>query len=105
MNIIEKPSFCRTIKAIDPQAPVFTYKTIRNEVENLGEICREALKKELHAKKFSITTDHWTSNNDQTYSCLTAHYIDSAVLKHSMLEFEVFNGSTAGDLLGKDFIG
>ena len=69
-----------------------------------GQICKQSLQKELKGNFTSLTTDNWTSINDKTYSCLTAHYIISGSYKKCLLAFEVHKGSTTGKLMGKDFL-
>lgn len=92
------------IKTIDPNAPKFSAEKIRAEVENLGQVCREAVKRELKGKYFSLTTDHWTSKNDKNYACLTAHWIDDGKCKWCVLHFETHKGSSWGVDLGIEFV-
>ena len=53
--------FRRMLDKTDSHWPTFDAKTVRSEIENLGELCKEAVKRELEGKYISITTDHWTS--------------------------------------------
>lgn len=82
----------------------FTAANIRDDIKELGGVVKEAVKRELTGKFFSVTTDHWTSPNNETYSCLTAHWIQDGLMKQCVLAFEVFHGTTAGSELGKDFV-
>jgi hypothetical protein len=50
-----------------------------------------------------LSISEWTSPNDETYSCLTVYWIESAKMCLVVLVFEVFHGTTAGVELGKDF--
>ena len=104
LGLTAKKSFRRMINTCNPKAPKFSREVIKNEVDSLGLICRKAVAKELKHTYFSVTTDHWTSIANETYSCLTAHYIKDGKMLRCALEFEVFHGSTKGELLGKDFI-
>lgn len=103
---VEKKSFRHMMESAlgEKSAEIFTRGHIRNDIEKLGEVAREALKRELKGKYFSVTTDHWTSPNNETYSCLTANWIQDGIMKRCVLAFEVFHGTTAGYELGKDFI-
>ena len=101
-NSVEKKSFRRMILTLDSSAPVLTAINIRDEVDFKGSICKKAVERELKGHFFSLTTDHWTSVNGQTYSCLTAHYIVKGKFKKCLLDFEVFKGSTQGASMGKD---
>ena len=91
------------IEKANANCPIITRENVRDEVERLGAVCKESVKLALKGKFFSLTTDHWTSKNNETYSCLTAHYIEDGVMKHAVLTFEVFKGSTNGERLGEDF--
>jgi hypothetical protein len=84
--------------------PDFDAKAIRKEVMLLGDVCKTAVKEELKGKYFAVTTDHWTSNNNESYACLTAHYIENGEMKRCVLAFDVFHGTTVGERLGEDFI-
>ena len=104
LNIVEKKSFRRMCKTIDPSAPTFSQPAIREEIKHLGDICKEAVKKELHGRHFCLTTDHWTSMNNETYGALTAHYIIDQDLKRCVLHFEVHHGTTKGDALFENLL-
>ncbi|KAL3759277.1 hypothetical protein ACHAWU_002078 [Discostella pseudostelligera] len=104
LNSVEKPAFRRMLETIDPFCPKTTIKAVRNDISYLGLVSREALKRELKGKYFSLTTDHWTSPNDETYSCLTAHWIENGKMHQAVLTFEVFTGTTTGVALGEDFV-
>ena len=104
LNAVEKPSFRRMLSTIDPLCPKTTIKAVRDDISYLGLVSRQALKRELSGKYFSLTTDHWTSPNDETYSCLTAHWIENGKMHRAVLAFEVFTGTTTGFALGEDFV-
>ena len=106
---VEKKSFKRMIDTVttnSPQsAPILTYRDIREEVENLGNLCRDSIKKELKGKYFSVTTDHWTSNANENYSCLTAHWIgEEYVMRHAVLGFYLHEGRTRGEDIANLFV-
>ena len=67
--------FRRILDQIDSHFPTFDVQTIRSEIENLGGVCKEAVKRELKGKYISITTDQWTSKKKENYAVLTAHWI------------------------------
>lgn len=98
-NMVEKKSFRRMCLTLSKEYPTITTVQLRNEITSLGDVCRLAVKKELSGKYFALTTDHWTSKNNETYGCLTAHYVDNAQLKRCVLHFEVHHGTTTGDAL------
>ena len=82
---------------IDIQFLMFDARTICREIENLGEVCKEAVKRELKGKYISITTDHWTSKKTDNYSVLTAHWIGGGKFKSFVLRFEHHRGKTRGE--------
>ena len=42
-----KKSFRRMLDQIDSNCPTFDTQTIRSEIEKLGEVCKEAVKREV----------------------------------------------------------
>jgi hypothetical protein len=65
LNATSKKAFRRMIETIDKQSPVLSRENIRDDIKYLGTICRIAIQRELKGKYFSLTTDHWTSPNDE----------------------------------------
>lgn len=98
-NMVEKKSFRRMCMTLSKEYQTITSDQVRNEIKSLGDVCKVAVKKELSGKYFALTTDHWTSKNNETYGCLTAHYVDNAQLKRCVLHFEVHHGTTTGEAL------
>ena len=47
---------------IDSHCPKFDAQTIHIEIKNIGEVCKEAVKRDFKGKYISITNDNWTSN-------------------------------------------
>ena len=86
---------------IDSHCPTFDARTIRSEIGILGEVCKEAVKRELKGKYISINTDHWTSNKTENYDVLTAHYIEGGKFKSCVLHFEHHRGRTRGEDIGR----
>ena len=86
---------------IDSHCPTFDARIIRSGIENLGKVCKEAVKRELKGTNISINTDHWTSNKTENYDVLTAHYIEGGKLKSCVLHFEHHRGRTRGEDIGR----
>ena len=99
LNMVEKQSFRRMCTTLDSNAPKISQPKVRDEIKHLGDICKQAVQKELCGQYFALTTDHWTSKNNETYGALTAHYIDNSQLKRCVLHFEIHHGTTTGDAL------
>mmetsp|Transcript_12832 Transcript_12832/g.25980 ORF Transcript_12832/g.25980 Transcript_12832/m.25980 type:complete len:754 (-) Transcript_12832:39-2300(-) len=98
-NAVEKESFRQLCSILYPKAPALTANQIRAEIKSLGTTCKQAIVKELSGRHFALTTDHWTSKNNETYGALTAHYIVDGELKRCVLHFEVHHGTTTGEAL------
>ena len=103
-NMVEKRSFRQMCTSLLSVAPVMTSSQIRNEIKCLGDVCKEAVQKELSNRHFALTTDHWTSPNNETYGCLTAHYILDSQLKRCVLHFEIHHGTTTGNALFSNLV-
>ena len=99
LNMVEKKSFQQMCNSLLSVAPVITSSQVRTEIKSLGDVCKEAVQKELDNRYFALTTDHWTSKNSETYGCLTAHFIDKGELMRCVLHFEIHHGTTTGDAL------
>jgi hypothetical protein len=99
LNMVEKDSFRRLCKTIDSSVPILSQRSVREEIKNLGDICKQSVQKELDGHFFALTTDHWTSKNNETYGALTAHYISNYELKRCVLHFEIHHGTTSGESL------
>jgi len=71
----------------------FDRRGIRDKVERLGRLAEKATEKEMSGRRgVAWTTDHWTSSNDETYTTVTAHYIDDHwKLQSAVLDFKVFS--------------
>jgi hypothetical protein len=92
------------IEMVDKEwCPMLSRENIQDDMKYLGTICRIAIQRELKGKYFSLATDHWISPNDETYSCLVVHWIESGKMCWAVLALKVFHGMTAGVELGKDF--
>ena len=78
-------------------------RCIREETMKMGRYAEEATIKELKGRPISRTTDHWTGPNDESYSTLTAHFIDDDWnIRSAILDFKVFQGRTTGELIYAD---
>ena len=88
---------------MDIHCPTFDARTICSEIENLGEVCKEAVKHELKGKYIPITTDHCNSKKTENYAVLTAHWIEGGKFKSCVLYFEHHRGRTIGEDTKREF--
>ena len=81
---------------IDSHRPMFDAQTICSEIENLGKVCKEVVKREMKGKYFYIATYHWTSKKIDNYAVLTAKCIEGGKFKSCLFHFEHHRGRTRG---------
>ena len=108
-NQFTKPTFRNMFRPFHKNASLITNldrRSIRDEVERLGRLAEKATQMEMNGRSgLSWTTDHWTSPNDETYTTVTAHYVDDNwKLQSAVLDFKVFSGRTTGERVYDDII-
>lgn len=88
-SIVENSEFVKFVKLLCPGYSLPTRKTVSNNLlqqlylSTLGEV-KIDLKK---ASAVCLTTDSWTSVNNESFTAITAHYLDSKFqLKSILLE-------------------
>ncbi len=66
----------------------------------------EATKREIRSHQILWTTDHWTGTDKETYTTVTAHWINKTTWKlhFACLDFKVFEGSTTGKQIYEDVV-
>lgn len=76
-RMVEHTWFNVLMKWLNPNYEFIGRKGIRNECMRVYESEKEILKKALRdVDSISLTCDLWTSNQNISYMCLVAHYID-----------------------------
>jgi len=108
-NQFTRPTFRNMFKPFNKKASLITNfdrRGIRDEVERLGRSAEKATQKEMGGRRGVVwTTDHWTSSNDETYTTVTAHYIDDHwKLQSAVLDFKDFSGRNTGERAYNDII-
>ena len=106
---VVKPSYRRMFNPIehmnDASAIVnINADKIRSRILTLGRIAKEATGLEMSKHKVSITSDHWTSPNHDTYSVITSHWIEDWRMQSAIMDFKVFHGRTTGRILADDMV-
>ena len=101
-----KPAFRKLFTVVNKNASQIVNigpERVRDQVMKFGLIAERATQLELNGVKIAWTTDHWTSPNDQSFTTLTAHYIDNIwQMRSACLDFKVFHGTTTGDKIYED---
>jgi hypothetical protein len=107
-SMVEEKTFHKMFEPLNKKAPEIVNvdcKSICNVVMLHGRLAKEASQIEMEGQKVAWTTDHWTGPNDQTYSTVTAHFINanqSNVL--CILDLKVFKGTTTGEAVYNDIV-
>lgn len=105
LRSVESQSFRQMFYPLNAKAPEIVQigrHKCREEVTKLGMVARNATCREIVQIIACLTTDHWTSPADDTWSCITGHYIENWVLRSLIVDFKVWHGRTTGDILADD---
>ncbi|KAL5550061.1 hypothetical protein UlMin_000237 [Ulmus minor] len=101
---VDGRGFRRFVKKAYPHFVFPSRVTIARDIYQLYLDTRKKLKNELKMHRMSLTTDCWTSIQNISYMCLTAHWIDNNwKLQKRILSF-VQVPSHKGDMVGKELI-
>jgi len=105
-HMFSRPTFRNMFKPLNKRSGEIVNiddRGMREMANKMGKYAEEATLKEIKDCEVAWTTDHWTGPNDESYSTVTAHYIDENwVLQSAILDFKVFCGSTTGENIYHD---
>ena len=105
-HMFSRPTFRNLFKSLNKRSGEIVNiddRGIREMAMKMGKYAEEATLEEIKNREVSWTTDHWTGPNDESYSTVTAHYINKNwVLQSAILDFKVFSGSTTGENIYHD---
>jgi hypothetical protein len=97
VSVVEDEGFQQFVHALDPKYQLPSRKTVRNKlIPELFQKETEALKQELAAaSSVALTTDLWTSQSNQSFMAITAHFwcSERASLQSRVLDCARFEGS------------
>lgn len=102
---VEKPGLQNLLKVMQPQFEIPSAEDVERDCIQLFEEEKEKLKSILSSnlQMVSLTIDTWTSIEDMTYLCVTAHFIDEGWDLHKkILSFGVIpdrEGESIGEPL------
>ena len=101
-QIVESPSFRKYTGQLNNTYKLPTRKTISSTLlQQACDVTEGKIRQQLQTTEaVTITTDGWTSNNTESYLCVTAHYINSDMeMCSSLLEcFKYSDKHTADNL-------
>lgn len=76
-TLVESPSFRSLLKYIEPNYRPMCAKTVKGKIEEQGIVLKGQIKKELHkCVSVSLTTDCWTSINNDSFIAVTCSFIN-----------------------------
>ena len=76
--------------------------SMRSGMLEIGEMAKECVSAERMGTKGASTSDHWTGNNNETYTTTSYHYIRDWKLHSLTLDFKVHEGTTTGQAVFED---
>ena len=78
-RFVEHVAFRRYLNALQPRFKIPSRHTLSQNIVTLWNARKVHLKNFLsqHCQRVCLTTDTWTSPQNQSYMCLTAHFIDN----------------------------
>ena len=78
-------------------------REIKEYICDLGNKVILATSVEMKKHEVATTTDHWTSENNETYTTTTGHWIHDWSMKCGILDFKKWIGRSTGELIFQDF--
>lgn len=88
---MDNPAFIQFVNGLNPHFKIPSRNNLKKKIEARYDEEKEKLKNVLSLTPYSInlTSDIWTSNANESYLSLTAHYLDSDwALKNSVLDID-----------------
>lgn len=78
-RLVEHKAFIKFSSILQPRFNVTSHAILTHDILTLWDIEKIKLKNFLsqHCQRVCLTTDAWTSNQNLSYMCLTAHFIDN----------------------------
>jgi hypothetical protein len=105
-SMVEEKTFCKMFEPLNKKAPEIVNvdcKSIRKVVMLHGRLAKEATRINMEGQEVAWTTDHWTGPNDQTYSTVTAHFINTNWSNAlCIFDLKVFKGTTTSEAVYND---
>ena len=94
MSIVEDEGFLELINYLNPRYEMIARSTIRDKrLPALYNLKKAEIMKEMsEALSVAVTTDSWTSHATQSYTTITAHYIDTEWKQKSKVLYTRSNG-------------
>jgi hypothetical protein len=74
---VEDPHFRQMCFNLNPKVEPMTVRKVKELVAERTAFCEAAVTSQLAVEHYAITNDSWTSRRSQSYTAITAHWIDS----------------------------
>nr|KYP32091.1 Putative AC9 transposase [Cajanus cajan] len=87
---IEHEAFCEFLSIVAPSLDVISCTTLAHDIYKLWDTEREKLKEFIsqNCQRVCLSSNTWTSSQNLSYMCLTAHFIDNSwKLQKKVLNF------------------
>ena len=102
--MVESESFRKIIASFDGTAKPICTRALKNRISDYDIVICKLVVTMMEGCDVSLTLDHWTSKQHVNYVGLTAHWIDSNFVMHSLpLGIVLHQGRTTAPSLIKKF--
>lgn len=93
LSIVEDKTFQHFVMALNPNYVIPSKKTVKTDILNTYEILRNNMQITLDGiQNVTLTIDYWTSNVNESYLTVTAHYISNDYkLENYIIDTEKFS--------------
>jgi hypothetical protein len=105
-NIVEHEYFVEFIKSLHPSFPIKSRVTVRKDIMNIYLEQKDKLYAKLKSvtSQFSATMDMWTSCQNNSYMCVTIHWVDEEWhMQKRIIGFFHVQGHHTGQKLSQTF--
>jgi hypothetical protein len=99
LNTCEGSHFKKMCLSLSPDCPALTKLSVMKKLLQEEQNIKQQFRKALKCQYVSVTLDHWTSNTNVGYCCLTGHVINETweIVPYT-LDCSVHVGGSSGDL-------
>jgi len=104
-NLVESPSFRAFVEELDPKYKLPTRKALSTTlIPERHEIIQTKIREDMSkGKAKAVTTDMWTSSNNDSYMGVTCHWVDEDYqLRNTCLAIKHAPGSHTADLISTE---
>ena len=105
LTTVESKRYRQHIESIDSKMKPFTAVSMKNTLRSLEDKIRDAIVERVTGSWMALTTDHWTSRGKDSYTGMTAHWVDEKFeLQNRVLGCWLHEGDSESQTLQDDFL-